>query len=134
MPSTVCSSTADCIAWRRRSFPSAQRRARQAVLTHHHEDHSGNAQALQDQQVRVSASAATCERLVRGFGILPYQRLLWGQAPRGCAFTALPAEARSSPAASLCRAGSPGHCDDQIALYEPRTDGCLPATRSLAST
>lgn len=99
---------------------SAKQRVRQAILTHHHEDHSGNAAALQAQAVLVQASPATCERVERGVAIHPYQHLLWGQAP-----PAQPQPLSSSASLSTARyrfqvLPAPGHCDDQIALYEPQ--------------
>lgn len=89
----------------------------QAVLTHHHEDHSGNAAALIAVDVPVRASAATCERVARGFAIRPYQHLLWGQAPRA---QALPIDASIETHRYRFQIlPAPGHCDDQIVLFEP---------------
>jgi glyoxylase-like metal-dependent hydrolase (beta-lactamase superfamily II) len=90
----------------------------QAVLTHHHEDHSGNAAALIAQALPVRASHATCERVARGFAIQPYQRVLWGQAPRAQA-QPLVAEVETAHHRFVVLP-APGHCDDQIVLFEPR--------------
>jgi glyoxylase-like metal-dependent hydrolase (beta-lactamase superfamily II) len=91
---------------------------REALLTHHHEDHSGNAKGLGDAGVRVSASTETASLVDRGFPIRFYQHVLWG-----------PAEpARATPfRGEIVRVGSfdarvvpaPGHCDDQVAFHVP---------------
>ncbi|SHF52019.1 Glyoxylase, beta-lactamase superfamily II [Microbulbifer donghaiensis] len=53
----------------------------QLLLTHHHEDHSGNAGAIHRLTgVRPLAPAATVEILKRGFRIPPMQKLIWGSA------------------------------------------------------
>ena len=91
---------------------------RDVLLTHHHEDHSGNAARLADLGVRVLASSATAPVLERGFPIRFYQRVLWGSA----------APVRATPfATARARLGhldahvipTPGHCDDQVAFHVP---------------
>ncbi len=50
-------------------------------LTHHHEDHSGNAGAIrQAMGVPVYGHPMTIEKMARPFRILPYQKLVWGRA------------------------------------------------------
>ncbi len=52
------------------------------LLTHYHEDHSGNAFALSKmKQIKVLGHPVTAEKLKNGFRILPYQRLLFGKSP-----------------------------------------------------
>ena len=49
-------------------------------LTHHHEDHSGNAAAIkQILNIPVYGNSITVEKLTRPLPIFPYQRLIWGQ-------------------------------------------------------
>lgn len=51
------------------------------LLTHHHEDHSGNAALLQSQSnAPVHMHSYGVEKLSRGFKILPYQHILFGKA------------------------------------------------------
>ncbi|MCG8334296.1 MAG: MBL fold metallo-hydrolase [Proteobacteria bacterium] len=48
-------------------------------LTHHHEDHSGNAAAIKHVLgVPVYGNAITAEKLSKPLPIFPYQRLIWG--------------------------------------------------------
>lgn len=90
----------------------------QAVLTHHHEDHSGNAASLIAQDMPVRASVATCERVARGFALEPYQHVMWGQAPIA---QAQPLDASIETAHhTFTVLPAPGHCDDQIVLFEPK--------------
>lgn len=102
-------------------FARAQRVAR-AVLTHHHEDHSGNARALLQAGVPVAASADTAKQVARGFRLRLYQHLLWGAAPRTpLAVTPATIETDHHRFEVL---PAPGHCDDQVVLYE-RAQGWL---------
>lgn len=95
---------------------------RRAILTHHHEDHSGNARALGQAGVPVLASPGTARLVRRGFAIRLYQHLLWGAAPRAdLCETPLSIETARHRFEVL---PAPGHCDDQIVLYEP-TQGWL---------
>ncbi len=53
------------------------------LLTHHHEDHSGNAAALSARHGSlIQAHPLTAAAMGRGFPIRPYQHLVWGQAQR----------------------------------------------------
>lgn len=94
-----------------------QQRVGRAVLTHHHEDHSGGAAALRDTGLEVQASARTRTWMQRGFGTRLYQRVVWGRA--------VPSEL--DPLAERVETEhhrfdvlpAPGHCDDQVVLHEP---------------
>lgn len=98
---------------------SAAQQIRQVVLTHHHEDHSGNARSLQRQGVSVWASSATCDQLGRGFAIQPYQRLLWGPAPPATPQRLAPDAWLETARYRFQILDAPGHCADQVVLYEP---------------
>ena len=53
----------------------------QILLTHHHEDHSGNAFVLgKRHQISVTGHPLTAEKMRSGYNILPYQRYVWGKA------------------------------------------------------
>lgn len=51
------------------------------LLTHYHEDHAGNAAAVQKcSGVPVFAHPLTCRKMIRPTRIYPYQHLMWGSA------------------------------------------------------
>lgn len=57
-----------------------KRQIQQCVLTHHHEDHSGNADWVQKQfKVPLFGSPMTLNIMAEGVPVLPYQRLFFGR-------------------------------------------------------
>ncbi|CAB1064386.1 MBL-fold metallo-hydrolase superfamily [Olavius sp. associated proteobacterium Delta 1] len=51
------------------------------LLTHHHEDHSGNAFALgRLHQIEILGHSITAEKMAANRKILPYQRYIWGKS------------------------------------------------------
>lgn len=93
-----------------------------AALTHHHEDHSGGAQALQAAEVPVAAAAKTRRLLARGFSVPFYQRRVWGVAKRAEVEPLEPVVETERFRFEVLEA--PGHCRDQVVLYE-RSQGWL---------
>lgn len=99
------------VAWAR------ERGATRAVLTHHHEDHVGNAARLLREGVEVRATPLTAAMTAAGFPIPFYEHLAWGKPPPAAPLAlpdALPVDgtvARVIPA--------PGHCPDQVCLHLP---------------
>jgi len=52
------------------------------ILTHHHEDHSGNAAMISSlHSTPVMGHPLAAKKLNSGFSILPYQHWVWGKAP-----------------------------------------------------
>jgi glyoxylase-like metal-dependent hydrolase (beta-lactamase superfamily II) len=50
-------------------------------LTHHHEDHSGNAAAIRrNHSTRVFGHSLTKDKMEHPFHILPYQKYVWGRS------------------------------------------------------
>jgi glyoxylase-like metal-dependent hydrolase (beta-lactamase superfamily II) len=54
---------------------------RHVYLTHHHEDHSGNAGVIKENLCAdIYGHQMTKEKMIESFKILPYQRYIWGKA------------------------------------------------------
>jgi glyoxylase-like metal-dependent hydrolase (beta-lactamase superfamily II) len=90
---------------------------RQAIVTHHHEDHSGNAAALAAAGVRILATPATAERLRSGWPLRFYQRLVWGVPSRFDGAAPLP-ERFEDEGLSVQAIPTPGHAEDMVAFHD----------------
>jgi glyoxylase-like metal-dependent hydrolase (beta-lactamase superfamily II) len=112
-------------------FDSGQSRMRQAalellrgerisriLLTHHHEDHSGNAAAIGRQSgADVFGHPLTSQKMRQGFFIRPYQRLVWGPADPA-AVKPLGAHVETDRY-RFVPLHTPGHSADHTAYLEP---------------
>jgi len=90
---------------------------RRAVITHHHEDHAGNANRLAQGGVEVLAGERTAALVGRDLPIRFYQHFLWGKAR-----PALVARLGEGLRIGRRRAElvpAPGHCVDQVAFHVP---------------
>jgi glyoxylase-like metal-dependent hydrolase (beta-lactamase superfamily II) len=87
------------------------------ALTHHHEDHSGNAAMLCSlHAIPVMGHPLAAAKLKRGFAIRPYQYLVWGKAP---AVAVLPLTGViETERFSLLPIKTPGHSKDHIVFLE----------------
>lgn len=95
-----------------------QRPCRQLLLTHHHEDHAGNAGAIQKLTgVQPRAPAETAAILKRGFRIPPIEKLVWGSAGRADA-AALP-DSITIGGEPVIPIATPGHASDMVCYLLP---------------
>ncbi len=87
------------------------------LLTHHHEDHSGNAALLiKKRGIPLYANTIAAEKLKQGFKIMPYQHIFWGKAQK----------ADIKPLKDIIEFGpyrfeaihTPGHSKDHTVFYE----------------
>lgn len=95
-----------------------ERPLRQLLLTHHHEDHSGNAARIQQLTgARVLAPEAALQPLAAGWHLHPYQRLLFGRPQRLIA-APLPELVELEDGSHLHPLATPGHAADLVCYLE----------------
>ena len=87
------------------------------LLTHHHEDHSGNAAALSKaHNVEVMGHPLTADKMKQAYRIFPYQHLVWGKADP-VAVVPLPEMIGAGPFCFL-PIHTPGHSKDHTVFLE----------------
>lgn len=88
------------------------------VITHHHEDHIGGNNILQQNyDVKIYASALTAEIISQPLSIQLYRQMVWGK-PSGSRVIPLNDYIETSSGRVLKVISTPGHCDDHICLFE----------------
>ncbi len=93
------------------------------LLTHHHEDHSGNADALRHlKKVSVYGHEVSIPKLRAGFRILLYQHVVWGRAGT-VQVQPLPEKIEGS-GCCLVPIHTPGHSRDHTVFFD-RDNGRL---------
>jgi len=106
---------------------------KRVFLTHHHEDHSGNAAALKKTgPVRVYGQALTRAKMATGFRILPYQKYVWGRT-QPLAVDLFP-DRIETVMGKLVPVHTPGHAKDHTAFWLPETGVLFSGDLYLADT
>ncbi len=94
------------------------------LVTHHHEDHAGNAARLQELlDVPVYAPEASLDRLRDGFPLETYRWIVWGR-PRPIEATPVPDTLPLADGTTLRSLPAPGHADDMV-CYLAENHGLL---------
>jgi glyoxylase-like metal-dependent hydrolase (beta-lactamase superfamily II) len=89
------------------------------VLTHHHEDHAGNAVRIKKHLgVPVLAPEASIDPLAEGFPMEWYRRAVWG-TPEPVAAQPVPETLTLENGWHLQRIAAPGHADDMVCYLVP---------------
>lgn len=102
------------------------------LLTHHHEDHSGNVAAfMKAKRVSAYGHQKTIEKMRTGFNILMYQHLVWGKA-EPAEISPLP-DVVESGAFSLVPIHAPGHSKDHTVFFEKNNGWLFSGDLYLAS-
>lgn len=98
-------------------------RPNRVLLTHHHEDHSGNAAPVRELYgAEILGHPLTAEKMKRIRPILPYQHLIWG---RSAPVTVQPVpEMIETGRHRLLPVHTPGHASDHVA-YADQENGVL---------
>ncbi len=94
------------------------RGAELCLLTHHHEDHSGNALPLARDSLPVAAPEPVVRTLEAGYRLGAYQRLVWG-APEPDPPVVRVAGAVEGHGQVLVPIHTPGHSADHFVYHEP---------------
>ncbi len=92
------------------------------VVTHHHEDHSGNIEAIKKLKgIEAYASPLCCKLMQKPPRIEPARLVTWGQHTKANLIPLQSNEKLRTPngAYSFEVLHTPGHAIDQISLYEP---------------
>ena len=96
-----------------------EKKLHRILLTHHHEDHSGNASAIRKHHhIEAFGHPLTVQKMATDFRILPYQRFIWGRSeiirlsPLGSAV--------ESNRYKLVPVHTPGHSKDHTVFWEEK--------------
>lgn len=96
-----------------------ERAVDRVIVTHHHEDHSGNLGAIDAElNAEVCAPAAGVEPLAEGFRLRGYQRIVWG-TPGPVRSRPLPDTIPLADGGALRPLPAPGHSADMTCFFEP---------------
>jgi glyoxylase-like metal-dependent hydrolase (beta-lactamase superfamily II) len=89
------------------------------LLTHHHEDHSGNGARIQAEfGAQILAHPAALPELAAGWRLRPYQHIFWGRPPQ-LAAQPVPEVVELKDGLRLQTLRTPGHADDLVCYLEP---------------
>ncbi|WP_062265574.1 MBL fold metallo-hydrolase [Endozoicomonas arenosclerae] len=92
---------------------------RQVLITHYHEDHSGNSLNFnQSFNIIPKAHEITVEQLQNGFSIPLAGRIFWGSVPRATA-QPLPEQTELENGETVIPIHVPGHCPDMHCYFIP---------------
>jgi glyoxylase-like metal-dependent hydrolase (beta-lactamase superfamily II) len=90
------------------------------ILTHHHEDHSGNvAFLMRKKQIPAYAHPQAVSILSKGYSISPLGRLLNGAVDRAFLEPLKETDVVETEHHRLIPVYTPGHCDDHYCYHEP---------------
>ena len=97
----------------------AERRVERVIVTHHHEDHSGNlARVHEDLAPAIYSPADGVGPLARGFALKLYQHVMWGK-PRRVEPAPMPEAIDLDGGLQLRSVTAPGHSEDMTCYLEP---------------
>lgn len=97
----------------------AERNVGRVLVTHHHEDHSGNLAAIDRAwSPELLSPAEGLEPLESGYPVQLYRRLIWGKPPR-VRSAAVPERLELDGNLSLVRLPTPGHSPDSTCYLVP---------------
>lgn len=90
-----------------------------AVITHRHEDHTGNCRMVQEKlNIPVFGHPLTLKAMSAPPAIQRYRKFLWGEAPPATAGIPLP-ESITTPRFKFKVIHTPGHSPDHVSFFEP---------------
>jgi len=96
-----------------------EREVGRLLITHHHEDHSGNAARIQQQtEARLLMHHDGVDRLAHGFPLRLYQRVFWGR-PEHCTPEAVEGQIEPAGGTRLQLIHTPGHSADSTCYLAP---------------
>ena len=98
----------------------SDREIEKIILTHHHEDHSGNAKAVADYfNIPVFIHESGIDILKTGFKIKAFQKVFWG-SPGKIKAMSLPEEIDCGNGIKLKTIHTLGHSEDHVCFFEEK--------------
>jgi len=97
-----------------------EREVHRVIITHHHEDHSGNLGPIRrNLKPEIYSPQTGIAPLSEGFVLRPYQKVIWGR-PERVRPEVMPDEIEIGNGRSLRALPSPGHSTDMTCYFEPQ--------------